>query len=331
VKFSVVIPTSRPTTLGAAIRSIQAQTATDWELLVVGQGPSEPIREIVEAISERDARVQYLHLDQRGSSRARNAGIRAASGDIIALTDDDGQARADWLAVLMRSLADEPEVAVVGGALIAPPASGVRPARCPELIPAEALYDPVASKRRPPAGWDWIGANVAIRREIAEQVGEWDEHLGVGSEFPSAGDTDYKLRLEALGFKMRSTPRAVVDHTYGWRTGFKAVLALQRSQARGLGALAAKLTMIGDPRGTEWLRMWWRDRLLRWLRQREPQRLASDLRILWHFCNGYRTCLANYRVDARGLLVKFPDLRVAQGSSGVAWEKGLLPRDLTSH
>jgi hypothetical protein len=145
---------------------------------------------------------------------------------------------------------------------------------------------------------------VAFRREIAEQVGDWDEHLGVGSEFPSAGDTDYKLRIEALGFKMRSTPRAAVDHTYGWRVGLQDVLALQRSQARGLGALAAKLTLMGDPRGGAWLRTTWQDRLLRWLRWRQPQRLPTDLRILWHFHDGYAKCLRGYRVDARGLLAR---------------------------
>ena len=304
MKFSVVIPTTRPASLGAAIRSIQAQTVTDWELLVVGQGQDQGVRQVVEAITDRDARVRYLHLEQRGSSRARTAATRAASGEIIAMTDDDCEARPDWLAVLMQILDDEPEVAAVGGALIAPPGTGVRPGRCPELIPAEALYDPAASPGHPPAGWDWIGANVAVRSEIAERVGDWDEHLGVGGDFPAAGDMDYKMRIEAMGLKMRTTPRAAVDHTSGWRYGWRAVLGLQRSQARGIGALAAKLTLMGDPRGREWLRAWKRDRFQRWLRQRQPHRLPSDLRILWHFCDAHGKCLADYRVDARGLLAR---------------------------
>jgi glycosyltransferase involved in cell wall biosynthesis len=302
VRFSVVIPTSRPASLGAAIRAIQAQTVADWELLVVGQGEDRGVHRVVEPIIAGDGRVRYLHIDQRGSSRARTAATRAASGEIIAMTDDDCEPRTDWLAVLARALDDEPEVAVVGGALIAPPGTGMQPARCPELIPAEALYDPRVSPRQPPVGWDWIGANFAIRHEVARRVGDWDEHLGVGSEFPAAGDMDYRFRIEALGLKMRTTPRAAVDHTYGWRYGWRAVLGLQRSQARGIGALGAKLTMIGDPRGKSWLAAWRRDRFTRWLRLRQPHRLPSDLRLLWHFTDAYRTCLRNYRVDARGLL-----------------------------
>jgi hypothetical protein len=47
-----------------------------------------------------------------------------------------------------------------------------------------------------------------------------------------------------------------------------------------------------------------RERLLKWLWRREPHRLPTDLRIRWHFSDAYRTCLNNYRVDARGLLVR---------------------------
>lgn len=297
-----MIPTCRPTSLEAAIRAIQAQTVADWELLVVGQADDRGVRRVVEPIIARDARVRYVHIDRRGSSRARSAATRVASGELIAMTDDDCEPRPDWLAVLDQAFDDEPELAVVGGALIAPAGSGVRPARCPEHIPTEALYDPRLSPRQPPVGWDWIGANFAIRREVAERVGDWDAHLGTGAEFPAAGDMDYRFRVEALGLKMRSTPRAAVDHTYGWRYGWRAVLGLQRSQARGIGALGAKLSMIGDPRGRGWFDSWRRDRFTRWLRQRQPHRLPSDLRILWHFTDGYRTCLRNYRVDARGLL-----------------------------
>jgi glycosyltransferase involved in cell wall biosynthesis len=299
--FSVCIPATRATSVGAAVRSIRAQTVEDWELLVVGQADDIEVRQAVASASKGDARVRYLHIDQAGSSRARNAGIRATSGAVLAMTDDDCEARPDWLAVLATITADEPRVALVGGALIAPPGARVRPARCPSLLPAEALYDPIATRGQPPAGWDWIGANFAVRREVAEQM-DFDEHLGVGAEFPSAGDSDYKLRMERCGLMMRSTPRSVVYHTYGWRYGLQAVFGLQRRQARGMGALAAKLTLWGDPRGEQWLDATTRERLLRWLRRREPHRLPSDLRILWHFRDAYQRCLRGYEVDARGLL-----------------------------
>lgn len=302
MKFSVCLPATRSTSVGATIRSIQAQTISDWELLVVGQGDDDAVRHAVDAAGGDDARIRYLHIERAGSSRARNAAMRAARGEILAMTDDDCEARSDWLAVVDHALAADPDLALVGGALIAPPAEPIRPARCPTLMPAEALYDPIASRRKAPAGWDWLGANFALRREVAEEVGQFDEYLGVGSVFPCAGDADYKYRMEALGLRMLSTPRSVVHHTYGYRYGLRAVLHFQRRHARGIGALAAKLTMIGDPRGRPWLETTQRDLLLKWMRQRQPQRLPTDLRILWHFRDGYWTCLRHYRVNDRGLL-----------------------------
>jgi hypothetical protein len=71
-----------------------------------------------------------------------------------------------------------------------------------------------------------------------------------------------------------------------------------------MGGLAGKLTLLGDPRGRHWLESMRRERLLKWLWRREPHRLPTDLRIRWHFSDAYRTCLNNYRVDARGLLVR---------------------------
>lgn len=87
----------------------------------------------------------------------------------------------------------------------------------------------------------------------AERAGQFDEHLGAGTRFPAGEDTDYKLRLKGLGIKMRCTPRSVVYHTFGARHGLRALLAHQRDYARGSGALGAKLTMLGDRRGAEWV------------------------------------------------------------------------------
>jgi hypothetical protein len=47
-----------------------------------------------------------------------------------------------------------------------------------------------------------------------------------------------------------------------------------------------------------------RERLMRWLRRRQPQRLATDLRVLWHFRDAYYECLRHYGVNARGLLYR---------------------------
>lgn len=302
MRFSVCIPAIRPTTVETPIQSIRRQTISDWELVVVGQGDDEPLRAVVERIAADDSRIRYVHIERPGTNRARNAAISAARGDVIAILDDDCTAREDWLAVFQEYLDAEPEVGLIGGALVAPPRSRGGIGTCPQFTPSEALYDPRASFGKAPAGWDWISSSVAIRKSVAEATGPFDEALGGGTEFPAGCDTDFKLRLESRGIKMRSTPRAVVEHTHGWRYGLSAALHLQASYAIGNGGLAGKLTLLRDPRGHEWLEITRRRCTTRWLRDRKPQNLPSDLRQLWFFRKGYDHCLRNYTVDDSGLL-----------------------------
>ena len=301
VDISVCVPAIRASTLGATVASIRRQTHTAWELIVVGQGEDRTVRQLTTEVARLDPRVRYVHSPLRGLSRARNAGLRAAAGAVVAMTDDDCEAAPDWLAIILACLAEDPAVVLVGGALVAPPGAG-RLARCPSLVPSDAVYDPAATGRRPPPGWDFVGANLAIRRDVARRVGDFDDHLGAGSDFGAAEETDFKLRLEALGLRMRSTPRAVVHHTHGCRRGLRAVLASQRAYARGNGALAAKLTLMGDERGREWLEATRRDAAAGWLRSRRPQRLPVDARRWWHFSSAYRECLRRFTLGEDGRL-----------------------------
>lgn len=297
VQFSVCIGSVRATTLPAAIESIRRQTWPDWELIVVGQGPNPALRAVGESAALKDSRVRYLHLERVGVSLARNVAVRAADGDIIAITDDDCEARADWLATLAECFATEPDVDVVGGAFLAPRVGRGWVSRCPEFIPSEALYDPVASPNRPPAGFGCVTANVAFRRSVFARAGPFDECFGPGAIFRVSTDSEYLLRLEARGVKMRSTPRAVVFHTYGRRYGLRAVLRRSMDYSWGDGARAGKLTLLDDPRGRRSLEDKRRACNIDWRRLLRPHRLALSVLQFSYFLRGYELCVRNYRVD----------------------------------
>jgi GT2 family glycosyltransferase len=299
VKITVGIGASRANTIEAAARSICEQTWPDWELLIVGQGPdTRPTTRALVAAGEWlercDPRIKYIHLPEMGLSRARNEAICRAQGEVIAFTDDDCEAEPQWLAVIAAHMQSDPSVGLVGGALLPPPATRFGLSACPTSLPAESFYDPALHHHTPPPGWDWVGASVALRTEAAAQVGLFDEFLGPGAIFPSGEDTDYKLRLEAAGVRMLTSPRAAVRHTYGRRFGLLAVGRMSRNYARGAGAVAGKLTAAGDPRGAVWVRAayreFWRD-LLR-LRRSGPAVYR-----LPHFARAYREVLAGYTVD----------------------------------
>ncbi|MDQ4082119.1 MAG: hypothetical protein M3123_04425, partial [Actinomycetota bacterium] len=153
-----------------------------------------------------------------------------------------------------------------------------------------------------PAGFDWCSANLAIRRDVPELAGPFDEFLGPGTSFPYAEDIDYKLRLEAAGVKMLSTPRPVVCHTFGRRSGVRNVVKYWRQNEAGMGAVAAKLTLGGDPRGRDWVRDKIRTYTVALLRRPAPQRVIGSPVRLPTFLAAYRRCLRDFELDSRGLL-----------------------------
>lgn len=301
--LSICIPTVRPGTLLATVNAIRNQTWQDWELIVVGQGSDPDLPGVAEQIERLDSRIRYIHLDQKGVSLARNAGIRASSGEWIAMTDDDCEPDPDWLATIVEYAQSSQQIHLVGGSLLPPPRPRGKIGVCPGNTPSESIYDPVATPGRAPKGWDWVGGNFAISRELVQRVGLFDECIGAGTAFPAAEDTDFKLRIEAKGMRMATTPRSVVWHTYGYRYGLQAIRRHSRNYARGNGALSAKLTLLGDARGGEWFQQT-KHEVFALLRQ--PTRMYKfpwAVNRLRHFVSAYNACLRDFQIDPEtGLL-----------------------------
>ena len=303
MKVTVCIPTVRPTTLGYAVHSIIAQTWPDWELLIVGQGADPELERVCQSLRQLDSRIRYLHLERKGISLARNAGLLAASGDIIAFTDDDCEAAPDWLETLVTLFTQHPQVGMIGGALVAPPVSRWKLESCLSLTPAELLYDPASGEQAPP-GWGWLGANFAVRKAIVEQVGLFDEWLGVGaSRFAAAEDVDYNMRALAAGVSVLCTPTAVVRHTYGARRGVKQYLRMTRSYARGNAGLDGKLTLAGNPHGAaSAMQHRLRPSIVASLRTGKLYKLPIEIAESLVYSAAYRECLRDFVIGPDGRL-----------------------------
>jgi glycosyltransferase involved in cell wall biosynthesis len=92
---SVILPTfNRSSTLGRAIKSVLVQSYKDFELIVVDDGSIDNTEDMVKTLMLCDSRIRYLRLQtNNGLCRARNTGIRAASGTYMAFQDSDDE----WL------------------------------------------------------------------------------------------------------------------------------------------------------------------------------------------------------------------------------------------
>lgn len=300
MRVSVVIPTVRPTHLGATLASVCRQTCSDWEMIVVAQGSDPELKAFVDK-GYPDARVRFVHLQEKGLSLARNAGIEAATHPLVLFTDDDCEAQEDWISVVTECFETYPDVWLVGGALIAPPHPRWKIASCPEVHPLEVVYNPAETFGKPPERWGWVGGNFAMRREVYRQVGPFDTFLGAGAHFPVAEEVDLGFRLERARLPMLSTNRSIVHHTYGTRYGLRSMVRTSINYARGNGAMAAKLTLMDDPRGEQWLAITQEQSKARHNLQR-VYRLPGTWRRVRIFEQAYQECIREFCVNNKGLL-----------------------------
>ncbi|MER9057696.1 glycosyltransferase [Mesorhizobium sp. M0213] len=105
-------------TLGEAIASVQAQTVADWELLLVDDGSTDDSVRIANDVAATDPRIEVLNRppgSKRGAAAARNAGIEAGSGDLLAFLDADDLYEPHMLRTVLAAADANPEAAMIFG------------------------------------------------------------------------------------------------------------------------------------------------------------------------------------------------------------------------
>lgn len=113
-EFSVVIPLfNKEEYIARSLRSVLCQTVPAKEIIVVDDGSTDCGPETVQKIAVSNPTIRLLTQDNRGVSAARNAGIRSASSDLIALLDADDEWDSDHLAVLQDLASDFPAADLV--------------------------------------------------------------------------------------------------------------------------------------------------------------------------------------------------------------------------
>ena len=112
--ISIIIPhLNQPDALEACLGSLHSQTleGSAFEIIVVDNGSTSVPR----AVTERYPGTLLLHESKSGPGPARNRGVQAASGDILAFTDSDCRAHPDWLRCALDTLARVPPRTILGG------------------------------------------------------------------------------------------------------------------------------------------------------------------------------------------------------------------------
>ena len=185
--ISVVMPVfNRVPVVGNAVRSVLAQTFADFELIVVDDGSTDAIAEMLAAFD--DPRLKYLRLaENAGGNAARNRGIEAARAPLIAFLDSDDQYLPHKLDFTVRYFAKRPEVDVLLDSFIKryPERNRVDlTLRNPVLDDNEQILDALFNRRI------WKATpGIAVRRDAAIRAGMFDEELRRRQDF------DFIIRL----------------------------------------------------------------------------------------------------------------------------------------
>lgn len=247
--ISVVLCTrERPEDLAGALASLGSVDYPDFEIIVVDNAPvTDSTARVVAAAG--DARIRRVMEPVAGLSNARNAGLHAAQHDIVAFTDDDVVVDPYWLRGLARGFARSADIACVCGMV---PSGELRTAAQvyfdQRVSWAGTLAPRAYSMAAPPpdlplfpfqVGIYGTGANFAIRRRAAFEMGGFDEALGAGTSTKGGEDIDMFFRLVAAGHTLINEPAAIVWHRH--RSDSTALMAQARGYGLGLGAWLTKV------------------------------------------------------------------------------------------
>lgn len=110
-KVSIIMPTyNRGHAIESAIRSVQQQDFSHWELVIVDDGSTDHTQHVIAGFTD-DSRVRYVKYDKnRGVSYARNIGIAHAKSEYIAYLDSDNYMYHDWLSSMFDYIGRHPGV-----------------------------------------------------------------------------------------------------------------------------------------------------------------------------------------------------------------------------
>jgi len=206
-KVSVVVPIyNGEIDLPDLIKCLQAQTypIDKVEYLLVDNASTDRTSTIIQTATQTFPPIRYLQENKIQSSyAARNTGIRAATGEIIAFTDADCRPQLNWLVDLI-ALFQNSTIGIVAGEIIGLPGTTL----LEKYAEARNVLSQKYTLENPFCPYGQT-ANLAIRREIFLQVGLFRPYLTTG------GDADICWRIEKeTEWKINFAPTAIVQHRH---------------------------------------------------------------------------------------------------------------------
>jgi O-antigen biosynthesis protein len=196
-RMSVVVCTyNGSATIRGCLEGLARLDYPNFEVIVVDDGSTDGTADIV-----RECDVRLIRTENCGLSSARNTGMHASTGDIVAYIDDDAYPDPQWLTYLAATFATTKH-AGVGGPNI-PPSDDGSIADCVANAPGGPVHVLLSDSEAEHIP----GCNMAFRKECLEAIGGFDEQFRVAGD-----DVDVCWRLRESGWTLGFHPAAMVWH-----------------------------------------------------------------------------------------------------------------------
>jgi len=255
--FSIIIPAYQAAGFVAeAVESALAQTLGPHEIILCDDGSTDDLHSAVEPFRERIILLQRPH---RGAGAARNAALRAASGDFIVMLDADDVYEPDRLSALGELAAARPDLDILSTDAYLEQ-GGVRNGRFHESTPFATTNQRLAIFDRCFVAWP------ALRRARVIEVGGFDE----SAEIAPAEDWDLFARLILSGSKA-----GIVDEPLMQYRQHPASMTANRAQA-----LRSRVAFLEKARGHPSLSAEERDQLDRYLARARNRSVLFDAHLM---------------------------------------------------
>ena len=225
MKFSLILATvGRTEEVKRFLENLDKQTYRDFELIVVDQNSDDSLVPILAQYNGHFP-ILHLHMTTRGASRARNFGIKYTNGDIIAFPDDDCWYPPDLLYKVSHVFEKQSEFDGIVVRLLdqngAPSTiKGSEKGQSINLINVQ---------------WLAVTQAIFLRKAVVDNVGTFDEVLGVGAgtSWGAGEENDYLIRALKKGMRLYYLPSIYVFHpepvkSYNYRS-------FERAYKYGLG------------------------------------------------------------------------------------------------
>lgn len=189
------------------LERLQIPDGLKVEMLVVDNGSSDETSFVIHSAARSNQALRYTYVPGAGKANGQNHGIRATSGDVILLTDDDVHPPVNWLVEMCRPLLEGKAEVVSGGVRIAE-----RLLR-PWMTSMHRSWLASSEWLTPGAPQSLIGANMGFSRNVLKHVPSFDTELGPGASGFS-DDHLFALQLLAAGMKLYDMTHLHVEHHF---------------------------------------------------------------------------------------------------------------------